>query len=62
MSLREFLSDRLGRMAGQLACAARLIDRPEPITPQELLPLFSWETLPKQDIATEYLPRGISQN
>ncbi len=49
-------------LVGQLACAARLIDRPEPITPQELLPLFSWETLPKQDIATEYLPRGISQN
>ena len=36
-------------LVGLLACAARLIDRPEPITPRELLPLFSWEKLPRED-------------
>ena len=37
-------------LVGLLACAANLIDRPEPITPRELLPLFSWEKLPREDI------------
>lgn len=37
-------------IVGELAFAARLIDRPDPITPQELLPLFSWEKLPREDL------------
>ena len=37
-------------IVGALACAARLIDRPDPITPQELLPLFFWEKLPREDL------------
>ena len=37
-------------LAGRLAFAARLIDRPQAITPQELIPLFSWEKLPKDDL------------
>ncbi len=38
-------------IVGRLACAAKLIDRSEPITPRELLPLFSWEMLPKEDFS-----------
>ena len=37
-------------LVGRLAHAARLIDCFEPITPRELLPLFSWEKLPREDI------------
>ncbi len=37
-------------LVGLLACAANLMDRPESITPRELLPLFSWEKLPKENI------------
>ena len=37
-------------IVGRLAHAARLIDRPEPITPRELIPLFAVERLPKEDI------------
>ncbi len=37
-------------LIGQLAHAARLIDRPEAVSPLELLPLFSWEKLPKRDL------------
>ena len=37
-------------LVGQLACAAGLIDRPQAITPRELLPLFSWDKLPREDL------------
>lgn len=37
-------------IVGRLACHAGLIDRPEAITPQELLPHFKWDRLPLQDI------------
>jgi len=37
-------------LVGRLACAANLIDRPEPVTPRELVPLFSWEKLPREDM------------
>ena len=40
-------------IVGLLAYAARLTDRPAPITPHELIPLFSWEKLPKEDIVLE---------
>ena len=36
-------------LVGRLALAARLIDRPQAITPRELIPLFSWERLPRGD-------------
>ena len=42
----EFTASEL---VGRLAFAAGLTDRPDPITPQELIPLFSWEKLPKED-------------
>lgn len=37
-------------LVGLLAFAANLIDRPQAITPQELLPLFSWDKLPRKDL------------
>ena len=37
-------------IVGALACAAHLIDHPEAITPQDLLPLFSWAKLPREDL------------
>lgn len=37
-------------IVGRLACHAGLIDRPEAITPQELIPHFKWDRLPLQDI------------
>ena len=35
---------------GRLACAAGLIDRPEPISARELVPVFDVHKLPKNDI------------
>ncbi len=35
---------------GELAHFAGLIAEPQPITAQELLPLFAWDCVPKQDI------------
>ena len=40
-------------LVGRLAYAARFIDRPEAVTPQELVPLFSWEKLPREDLVWE---------
>lgn len=37
-------------LVGRLACLAGLLDRPEAITPAELIPLFAWDKLPKEDI------------
>lgn len=37
-------------IVGRLAYAAGLIDRPEPITPRELVPLYAVEKLPRADI------------
>ncbi len=37
-------------VVGRLACAAGLIDRPEPIRAQELVPLFDEKRLPREDI------------
>ncbi len=37
-------------LVGRLALAANLIDRPQAITPRELIPLFSWEKLPREDL------------
>ena len=38
-------------LVGRLAHLAGLLERPEAITPRELIPLFSWEKLPKEDIS-----------
>lgn len=45
--LQEQYSAR--ELVGQLAYAAGLLDEYFPISPQELIPLFSWEKLPKKD-------------
>lgn len=37
-------------VVGRLAYAAGLIDRPDPITPRELVPLYAVEKLPRADI------------
>ena len=39
-----------GELTGRLAWMAGLLDRPENVTPRELIPLFSWEKVPKNDI------------
>ena len=41
-------------IVGRLAYAARLIDRPQPITPRELVPLFDWKKLPREDLVWKY--------
>lgn len=38
------------KLVGLLAHLAGLLPEPAPITPGELLPFFSWETLPREDI------------
>lgn len=40
-------------VVGYLAHLAGFTDKPEPLTPQELLPLFSWERLVKEDVIAE---------
>ena len=40
-------------LVGRLAHAAGLISEAAPITPEELLPLFSWEKVPKADLVLE---------
>jgi glutamyl-tRNA synthetase len=38
-------------LVGRLAHAAGLLPEAAPVTPEELVPLFSWEKLPKKDFA-----------
>ena len=40
-------------LVGRLACLAGLIPQPQPVTPRQLLPLFSWDKLPREDLAAE---------
>ena len=40
-------------LVGMLAKAAGLIDQDAAVTPRELLPLFSWEKLPRADLVWE---------
>lgn len=40
-------------LLGRLAHLAGLIPEPAPITAQQLIPLFSWEKLPRQDLKME---------
>lgn len=37
-------------LVGRLAYLAGLLDRPEPAMPRELLSVFSWDTIPREDI------------
>lgn len=37
-------------ITGRLAFAAGLLDRPQPASPEQLLPLFSWDKVPTRDI------------
>lgn len=41
-------------IVGRLACCAGLIDRPEPISARELLPLFDLSKLPREDIPFQW--------
>lgn len=43
-------------ITGRLAYCAGLLPAPRPASPQELLPLFSWDKVPKEDIL---LPAGL---
>lgn len=38
------------QILGRLAYTARLIDRPEPLSATQLLPLFRWDVIPNTDI------------
>ena len=40
-------------IVGRLAFAAGLLERKEPVSPRELLPLFDWKKVPKQDLHME---------
>lgn len=46
--LRQHCSAR--QVVGRLAFYAGLTPSPDPISPKELLPLFSWECVPREDI------------
>ncbi len=39
-------------LAGKLAFWAGILDKPEPVTPRELIPLFSWQKVKKDNIFT----------
>ena len=41
-------------IVGRLACCAGLIDRPEPISARELIPLFDLRKLPRRDIPFQW--------
>lgn len=38
------------QLIGTIAHIAGLLDKPTPITPKELIPLFSWDKIPEEDI------------
>ena len=40
-------------LLGRLAHAAKLLVRPEPVSAEELIPLFDWAKIPKDDIAMD---------
>ncbi|MGI6030407.1 MAG: tRNA glutamyl-Q(34) synthetase GluQRS [Eubacteriales bacterium] len=47
-----------GQLLGELAALCGLLERPEAVTAGELIPLFSWDKLPKEDL---YLPAHFWQ-
>ena len=40
------------QIIGRLACMLGITPEPEPVTPQQLLSVFTWNNIPKQDIKT----------
>ena len=48
-------------VVGALACAAGLIDRPEPLSPGELLPHFHWSRVRRQDIDARNLEQALAE-
>ena len=52
LSLDALLARGLSPAAitGALGFAAGLLERPEPATPDQLIPLFSWDKLPREDV------------
>lgn len=44
------------QVTGFLACAAGLLEKPEPLSPAELVPFFSWDKVPREDVR---LPKEI---
>lgn len=47
---------RAEEIVGRLAWLAGQLDRPEPISPEELAGIFRWEKVPREDI---FLPEGL---
>ena len=43
-------------LVGELACLAGLLPAPEPVRPEELLPVFDWARVPTDDISLENFP------
>lgn len=56
-SLRE-RGARPGELVGWLAWSLGWLDRPEPCRPEELIPLFSWQTVGREDWR---LPEGFGE-
>lgn len=51
LSLKALSRERSApELVGRLACWAGLLPEPRPITPQELLPLFSWDKVRREDV------------
>jgi hypothetical protein len=46
--LREMTTPE--ELIGKLAASLNLIDRPEPLTAQELVHHFNWDMIPKTDV------------
>ncbi len=44
------------QILGRLACAAGLIDRPEPVSASQLVPHFRWEAIKKESIIVDFAP------
>ena len=44
------------QIVGRLAFLAGLLDRPEAARPQDLLPVFAWDKVPREDVC---LPQGL---
>ncbi len=49
--LRQRISPE--QLTGVLACAAGLLEAPEPVSPRELVNTFSWEKVPRESVCLE---------
>ena len=49
--LRQRISPE--QLTGVLACAAGLLEAPEPVSPRELVDTFSWEKVPRESVCLE---------